>query len=136
MHITSFRTEQLKTVPVLKAGYLVRVHQKITDVSPDGKEKQRVQIFEGQVIGTRGGKAINGTVTVRKMSSGIGVERIFPIHSPNIEKIEVLRRAKVRRAKLYHIRKKAAKEISREMRRIVTMKETPKEAVAETPKVA
>jgi large subunit ribosomal protein L19 len=106
MHITSFRKEQLKEgAPVLKAGYTVRVHQKITDVSADGKEKQRVQIFEGQVIATKGGKAINGTVTVRKISSGIGVERIFPIHSPNIEKIEVMKAHPARKAKLYYTRK-------------------------------
>ncbi|OGE79729.1 MAG: 50S ribosomal protein L19 [Candidatus Doudnabacteria bacterium RIFCSPHIGHO2_01_FULL_45_18] len=102
--ITTFRQEQLKTVPVLKAGYIVRVHQKITDVSPDGKEKQRVQIFEGQVIATKGGKAMNGTVTVRKISSGVGVERIFPIHSPNIEKIEVVKATPARKAKLYYTR--------------------------------
>ena len=107
MMIPSFRQEQLKTVPVLKAGYTVRVHQKITDVSPDGKEKQRVQIFEGQVIATKGGKAMNGTVTVRKISSGIGVERIFPIHSPNIEKIEIVRETPARKAKLYYTRKGA-----------------------------
>jgi large subunit ribosomal protein L19 len=105
MHITNFRSEQLKTVPVLKAGYVVRVHQKITDVSPDGKEKQRVQIFEGQVIATKGGKAMNGTVTVRKIASGVGVERIFPIHSPNIEKIEVVKETPARKAKLYYTRK-------------------------------
>jgi len=66
MMIQTFRTEQLKDIPKLKAGYIVRVHQKITDVSPDGKEKQRVQVFEGQVIGTKGGKAINGTGWQRK----------------------------------------------------------------------
>ena len=104
MHITTFRTEELKDIPVLKAGYIVRVHQKITDISPDGKEKQRVQIFEGQVIGTRGGKAINGTVTVRKISSGVGVERIFPIHAPSIEKIEVVKATPSRKTKLYHTR--------------------------------
>ncbi len=104
MMIKNFRTEQLKEIPVLKAGYIVRVHQKITDVSPDGKEKQRVQIFEGQVIGTKGGKAINGTVTVRKISSGVGVERIFPIHSPNIEKIEVIKTTPARKAKILYTR--------------------------------
>ena len=103
--ILNFREEQLKTVPVLKAGYIVRVHQKITDVSADGKEKQRIQMFEGQVIATKGGKAINGTVTVRKISSGVGVERIFPIHSPNIEKIEVIKETPARKAKLYYTRK-------------------------------
>ncbi len=104
MQITSFRQDQLKAIPVLKAGYVVRVHQKIVDVSADGKEKQRIQIFEGQVIGTKGGKGINGTVTVRKMSSGIGVERIFPIHSPNIEKIEVIKETPARKAKIYYTR--------------------------------
>lgn len=104
MQIQTFRSEQLKDIPKLKAGYVIRVHQKITDVSPDGKEKQRVQIFEGQVIGTRGGKAINGTVTVRKISSGVGVERIFPIHSPSIEKIEVVKTTPARKAKLYYTR--------------------------------
>jgi large subunit ribosomal protein L19 len=101
----SFKQEHLKTdVPVLKAGYIVRVHCRITDVSPDGKEKQRIQIFEGQILGTKGGKGINGTVTVRKVTSGIGVERIFPIHSPSIEKIEIVKSAPARRAKLYYTR--------------------------------
>ncbi|MBX4205375.1 MAG: 50S ribosomal protein L19 [Candidatus Doudnabacteria bacterium] len=104
MRINSFKPEQLKDGPVLKAGFIVRVHQKITDVSADGKEKQRVQIFEGQVIGTKGGKAINGTVTVRKISSGVGVERIFPIHSPNIEKIEIVKATPARKAKIYFTR--------------------------------
>ncbi len=102
--INSIKPEQLKQVPVLKAGYTVRVHQRIKDVSPDGKEKERIQVFEGQVIGTKGGKAINGTVTVRKISSGVGVERIFPVHSPNIEKIEVIKATPARKAKIYYSR--------------------------------
>ncbi len=104
MMIHNFRAEHLKNIPVLKAGYTVRVHQKIKDISPDGKEKERVQIFEGQVMGTKGGKSINGTVTVRKISSGIGVERIFPIHSPSIEKIEVIKETPARKAKIYYTR--------------------------------
>jgi len=92
-------------MPVLKAGFIVRVYQKIKDVSPDGKEKERIQIFEGQVIGTKGGKAMNGTVTVRKVTSGIGIERIFPIHSPNIEKIEVIKATPARKAKVLYTRK-------------------------------
>lgn len=103
--LKAFRQEHLKEVPVLKAGYTVRVHQKIKDVSQDGKEKERVQIFEGQVIGTKGGKGINGTVTVRKISSGVGVERIFPIHSPSIEKIEVVKATPARKAKILYTRK-------------------------------
>lgn len=102
----AFKQEHLKTdIPVLKAGYTVKVHQKIKDVSPDGKEKERVQIFEGQVIGTKGGKGINGTVTVRKISSGVGVERIFPVHAPSIVKIEVVKAAPARKAKIYYSRK-------------------------------
>lgn len=104
MQVQNFRTDQLKTVPVLKAGYTVRVYQKIKDVSPDGKEKERIQMFEGQVIATKGGKAMNGTVTVRKIASGVGVERIFPIHSPNIDKIEVVKETPARKAKLYYTR--------------------------------
>jgi large subunit ribosomal protein L19 len=101
----AFKQEHLKTdVPVLKAGYVVRVHCKITDISPDGKEKQRVQIFEGQVIATKGGKGVNGTVTVRKVASGVGVERIFPLHSPAIEKIEIVKATPSRKAKLYYTR--------------------------------
>lgn len=102
--IQSFKPDQLKEVPKLKAGYLVRVHQKIKDVSPDGKEKERIQIFEGTVIGTKGGKGINGTVTVRKISSGVGVERIFPIHATTIEKIEVIRAGQARKSKIYYVR--------------------------------
>ncbi|MGE5392790.1 MAG: 50S ribosomal protein L19 [Candidatus Saccharibacteria bacterium] len=105
MSIQTIKPEQLKTeAPKLKAGYVVRVHQKIKDVSPDGKEKERIQIFEGTVIGTKNGKGITGTVTVRKISSGVGVERIFPIHSPNIEKIDVIKQNPIRKAKLYYVR--------------------------------
>ncbi len=105
MQITAFKQEQLKTdVPVLKPGFTVRVHQKIKDVSAEGKEKERIQIFEGQVIATKGGKGMNGTVTVRKIASGVGVERIFPIHSPSIEKIEVVNSTPARKAKLYYTR--------------------------------
>ncbi len=105
MQITSFRPDQLKNIPVLKAGYIVRVHQKIKDISAEGKEKERIQVFEGQVMGTKGGKGINGTVTVRKISSGVGVERIFPVHSPSIEKIEVIKATPARKAKIYYVRK-------------------------------
>lgn len=105
MSIQTIKPEQIKnSVPKMKAGYTVRVHQRIKDVSPDGKEKERIQIFEGVVLGTKNGKGITGTVTVRKMSSGVGVERIFPIHSPNIEKIEVVKDAPIRKAKLYYAR--------------------------------
>jgi len=87
-----------KSIPAFRPGDLVRVHAKITE-----GEKQRVQIFEGVVIKRKGG-GIQETFTVRKMSYGVGVERVFPVHSPMIDKIEVKNRGKVRRAKLYYLR--------------------------------
>ncbi len=92
-------------IPEIKTGDLVRVHQKIKE-----GDKQRIQVFEGLIIAKKHGKGINGTITVRRVSSGVGVERIFPIHAPFIEKIEVVKRHKVRRAKLYYIRQKTAKQ--------------------------
>ncbi len=85
-------------LPEFRSGDSVRVHAKVVEGN-----KQRIQIFEGVVIARRGGGS-RETFTVRKISEGIGVERIFPLHSPSIEKIEVARRGKVRRAKLYYLR--------------------------------
>ncbi len=91
--------QQMKTdIPEFRPGDQVRVHAKITE-----GEKQRIQIFEGVVIKRKGG-SIQEMFTVRKVSNGIGVERIFPLHSPMIEKIEVKQRGKVRRSKLYYLR--------------------------------
>ena len=89
---------QLTERPRMKAGDTVRVHVKVKE-----GDKQRIQIFEGVVIGLRRG-GNRATFTVRKVSFSQGVERIFPLHSPTIERIEVLRSAKVRRAKLYFLR--------------------------------
>ena len=100
-----FNKKQLKKIPEIRAGYTVRVHQKIKE-----GDKERIQIFEGLVIARKHGRGINSTITVRKISQGVGIERIFPIHSPIIEKIEVVKKHKVRRAKLYYIRQKSAKE--------------------------
>jgi large subunit ribosomal protein L19 len=104
----------------LKSGDTVRVTQKIRE-----GEKTRLQAFEGLVLARKHGTEAGATFTVRKVTSGVGVEKIFPLYSPVIDTIEVIRRAKVRRAKLYHIRHKAAKEISREMRRVQTMRIVP-----------
>jgi large subunit ribosomal protein L19 len=90
--------QQKKDIPVFKAGDTLKVHVKITE-----GDKQRIQIFQGVCI-KRLNRGIGSSYTVRKMSGGIGVERIFPLHSPNIDKIEVVRVGKVRRAKLYYLR--------------------------------
>lgn len=97
----------------LAAGDTVKVHQKIED-----KGKTRIQVFEGLVLGRKHGNTAGGTFTVRKVVDGIGVEKIFPLYSPLIDKIEIARRSKVRRAKLYHIREKVARDVKRQMRRM------------------
>ncbi len=102
----------------LRAGDTVRVWQKIME-----KGKTRLQAFEGLVLARKHGKEAGATFTVRRVASGVGVEKIFPLFSPIIDKIEVLKRSKVRRAKLYHIREKAAKEVSRQMRNVRAAKE-------------
>lgn len=97
----------------IRAGDNVRVWQKIQE-----KGKTRLQAFEGLVIAVKHGKEAGATFTVRRVASGVGVEKIFPLYSPMIDSVETLKRSKVRRAKLYHIRDKAAKEIRRQMRNI------------------
>ncbi|PIP86907.1 50S ribosomal protein L19 [Candidatus Campbellbacteria bacterium CG22_combo_CG10-13_8_21_14_all_36_13] len=96
----------------IRAGDTVKVYQKIQE-----KGKTRLQVFEGVVLATKHGKEAGGTFTVRRVSNGVGMEKIYPLYSPNIDKIEILKRAKVRQSKLYHIRDKATKEIRRQMRR-------------------
>ena len=94
-----------------RSGDTVRIWQKIVE-----KGKTRLQAFEGLVLARKHGREAGATFTVRNVSSGVGVEKIFPLYSPVVDKIEVIKRSKVRRAKLYHIREKAAKEVSRQMR--------------------
>lgn len=97
--IAQVARRQLKTDrPPFRAGDTVKVHVRVRE-----GEKERIQIFEGVVVAKRG-NAISETFTVRKISYGVGVERIFPLHSPYIEKLEVKSRGKVRRAKLYYLR--------------------------------
>ncbi len=95
----------------IKSGDTVRVWLKIQE-----KDKTRLQAFEGLVLARKHGAEAGGTFTVRKVSSGVGVEKIFPLYSPIIDKIEIVKRAKVRRAKLYFIRDKVAREVKRLLR--------------------
>ncbi len=107
----------------IRAGDTVKVWQKIQE-----KGKTRLQLFEGLVLAVKHGKEAGGTFTVRRVASGVGVEKIFPIYSPLIDKITVAKRSQVRSSKLYHIRKKAAKEIKRQMRNTRVL---PQETIAE-----
>jgi len=93
-----------KNIPDINTGDTVKVHQKIKE-----GDKERVQIFEGLVIATHGGKTLDGSFTVRKESFGVGVERIFPIHSPRVVKVERIKQSKVRRSKLYFMRELSGK---------------------------
>ena len=98
--IRAIEKEQMRfDLPAFRAGDTVKVHVKIRE-----GDKERIQIFKGVVVRKRKG-ATNATFTVRKVSYGVGVERIFPLHSPNVDKIEVVTRGRVRRARLYYLRK-------------------------------
>lgn len=94
----------IRKVPTIRTGNTVKVHQKIKE-----GEKERIQIFEGLVIAINSGHGADKTITVRKIVEGIGVEKIFPLYSPNLEKIEVKKKSKVRRAKLYYMRDRSGK---------------------------
>jgi large subunit ribosomal protein L19 len=97
----------------IRSGDTVRVWQKIQE-----KGKTRLQAFEGLVLARKHGAEAGATFTVRRVASGVGVEKIFLLYSPMIDKIEIVKRSKVRQAKLYHIRDKAAKDIRRQMRNV------------------
>ena len=93
-----------KFLPDIRPGDTVRVYQKVKE-----EKQERTQIFEGQVLARKHGRGISATITVRRVISGIGVEKIFPLHSPTIEKIEIVKRGKAKRAKLYYLRKAKGK---------------------------
>ena len=102
--IKAFTNEQLKAeVPELNVGDTVRVHNRIKE-----GDKERIQMFEGTIIAKRGG-GISATFTVRRVSYGVGVEKTFPVHSPNVAKVDIIRRGKVRRAKLFYLRDRMGK---------------------------
>lgn len=117
----------------MQSGDTIRVWQKIQE-----KDKTRLQAFEGLLIARKHGAEAGATFTVRKIASGVGVEKIFPLYSPIIDKIEIVRRAKTRRSKLYYIREKSTKEIRRKMRGLASFiptsyqeEEVKKDAVEE-----
>ena len=109
--ISPVNTDERKKLGI-KSGDTVRVCQKIQE-----KDKVRLQAFEGLVLAVKHGREAGATFTVRRTTGGVGVEKIFPLYSPVIDKIEIVKRARVRRSKLYYIRDKAAREIRRQMRR-------------------
>ena len=94
----------IETKVTYKPGMAVKVHHKIKEMNAKGEEKERIQIFEGIILAVRHGKEPGATITVRKISSGIGVEKIFPIYSPAVANIEVIKEHAARRAKLHFLR--------------------------------
>ncbi len=137
--LISFNLDQRKplSTPELRAGDMIKIHRKIKEGS-----KERTQIFQGTIIAIKGGQSSSKTITVRKVSFGIGVELIFPLSSPQIEKIEFVKRTSARRAKLYFVRTKSVKVLSKKLREVAVkagLMPTKKEAtpaaeiVTETP---
>lgn len=111
----------------IKPGWTIRIHQKIKEGA-----KTRIQAFEGIVISRKHGNGTSGTITVRRVTGGFGVEKIYPIYLPSVDKVEVVRETKVRRAKLYYLREKSAREIRRKIRaekKPTQTKSSQKEAV-------
>ena len=113
--VSSVNISERKTLDI-RPGDIVKVWQKIVE-----KGKTRLQAFEGLVLARKHGREAGATFTVRKVLDGVGVEKIFPLYTPMIDKIEIIRRSKVRRAKLYFVREKATKEIRRQMRRMLVI---------------
>lgn len=127
VRLSTYMKSAVKTSPVnmeerkklgLRSGDTIRVWQKIKE-----GDKTRLQAFEGLVLSRKHGDEAGATFTVRKVVDGVGVERIFPLYSPIIDEIEIVRRSEVRRSKLYFIREKASKEIRRQMSKERSMKE-------------
>lgn len=112
-----------------QSGDTVKVWSKI----PEEKGKFRLQAFEGTVLARKHGKEAGATFTVRKVASGVGVERIFPLYSPMIDKIELVKKARARRSKLYYIREKAVKDVRRKMRGVTFIAEEENISEAEIP---
>jgi len=125
-----------KEAPDIRPGDVIRVHVRLPEKTKRGGEK--VQVFEGLVISRKHGKGINATFTVRKISDGIGVERIFPLHCPSMAKIEIVKRSKIRRAKLYYMRERSGKKARMKTKELLgvewTAEKPKKEKEVESPK--
>lgn len=116
--ISTLEREQMKTTAMhVEIGDFVRVHLKIKEGN-----RERIQVFEGTVIAMRGG-GLSASMTVRRLSYGVGVERVLPLHSPKIDKVEIVRKGKVRRAKLYFLRDRVGKS-AKVKERLVTARAT------------
>ena len=117
----------------LKPGMIIRVHQKVKELNTKGEEKERIKIFEGTVIAVKHGNETGATFTVRKISEGVGVEKIYPVHSPIVTKVELVRQLKVNRSKAYFLRdyKKKLKEVKVEKKICATATEKKTEEVKE-----
>ncbi len=113
MKLTSVDMESRKALE-FSSGDTLRVWSKITDE----KGKSRLQAFEGMVLARKHGAEIGATFTLRKVANGVGVERIFPLFSPVIDKIEIVKRARARRSKLYYVREKAVRDVRRKMKQV------------------
>ncbi len=125
--ITYFAQQSMKkSVPELRPGDTVRVHQRIREGN-----KERIQIFEGVVLAVRGNKAINSSFVVRRVASGVGVEKTFPLHSPNVVKVERLKSSSVRQARLYYLRERFGRNAR--MRGEVRSQDAWSEALAPEP---
>ena len=139
--MTSIPTTAIKLSPVdmearktleMRAGDTVRVWVKIQEgKDKEGKAKFRLQAFEGLVLARKHGAELGATFTVRKVASGVGVERIFPLYSPVIDSIELVKRSQVRRSKLYYVREKVMREIRKKMKHTTMVRADTREAKPE-----
>lgn len=123
-------TQRTKEIPELRSGDVVKVFRKIVE---GGKE--RIQMFEGIIIAIKGGQSSSQTITVRKVSNGVGVELVLPLHSPIIDRIEIVKRAKVRRSKLYFMRDRSLKSLRLKYKAIADFIKPEAKKVEEKPVV-
>lgn len=122
------RTQKTSEMPVFRSGDVVKVFRKIIE---GGKE--RTQVFEGMILAVKGNQSSSSMITVRKVSNGVGVEIVIPVQSPAVEKIELVKRAKVRRAKLYFVRERSAKSLKMKYKDLAAVAKVEEKDVAVEP---